>query len=1109
MLKIVTARAGHGKTEYAHRTILNALEEASRPVWLLVPEQYAFISERDLIDRIGEKNADRVHVRSFTRLAHTLLRLPEETFRPLSPGDRSVCMSLALEGVQDKLSLYAGKEAHSGIVRELLRLTTELRQSGTDEKKLLAVANQLPQGDFLRQKLSDILLVSGAYDALCSASFLDEETLLDRLCEQLPESRPFDGDLVVLNAFHGLTGQEMRVLGHILRQAKEVVFLLCADSADPPNDPAGAFTHTRATAQELKRLAERVNSQITTCGLQLTSRAPDAGNTPSLQHLEQNLFSRDAVPFEGKALGITIHAAQTLQDECAWAALQIKKLVREQNLHCRDIAVIARDSTQYEAPLRAALRSCGLPLFPDSRQPVAAQPLLLLVRAALDICVGGLRTEHILQLLKTNLAGLSIEETALLENYAFIWRIDGAAWSYPFTLHPDGLTERPADNTAERLASLEELRRRAVEPLITLRNATKEALTGEELAYALWRLLASYGTAEAVRGTVAVLRAQNEDVIAEEQARVWDSLIALLDRFVLLIDRPAPVARLRELFTLMLEAETLGAIPQGLDEPAIGSANRMRFCQSPKAVFVLGCNAGVFPLEDNGGGLLTSAEREKLQRLELPLSPCGEARQAQERFFVYHALSAARERLYLSYRKQNADGSEMPPSDFVDEIHAMFPQGLCSDDDGLLFAESPAFSFGELARRRLSPDGTAAAIRAALTKNPAWHGKLNALERAASRKPFALERPSAKLLFGENLRFSASKAESYARCPFGYFCEYGIKAKPRRQVKIDPMRRGTLLHFVLEKLFTQIGRERLLTLEKETCLTVVQELIEAYRREKLDGLEHTRRLAALLERNARTLCEVLWRLLDELRQSDFIPTGFEVQLGGKQHQNSRATQIDLSGEGLPPYELRLPGGGKISFTGKIDRVDEATLDGEKYLRVVDYKSGGKKLKMEDVLGGLQVQLLIYLFALQKARPGTKPAAILYQPVTVKAKGTRAGKETSAMPSGLFLDDLRVLRAMERDMAKKYIPIGVTAKGEISKSKATKEAVKTLEEFAALKTQVDALLADFGEQIAAGTIPALPARDAESCAYCDYHAVCLHEDSDGYRELDAGGAGWQR
>ncbi|MCL2023863.1 MAG: PD-(D/E)XK nuclease family protein, partial [Oscillospiraceae bacterium] len=915
MLKITTARAGHGKTKYAHEKIAQAVENHTfSAVYLIVPEQYAYISERDLIDRIGDQSADCVRVMSFTRLAQTLLRLPAEKFRPLTDGDRAVCMSLALEAVTDKLELY--HNGTSGLVGELLRLRLEMRQSGADEKKLGTALKKLSDGDFLRKKLTDFSYISMAYDALCTASFLDEQTLLDKLCERLPQDKPFGDSLVILNAFHGLTGQELRVLGHILRQAKEVDFLLSIDVDENKNDAAGVFAHTFNTLRQLRRLASQ-------CGVGCVISPPpnaQSSSVPALVHLERNLLSSAPKIYEHPAPEITIKAVDSIYDECAWTALRIKKYLHENtHLSSSDIAIISRDSSVYEAPLRSALRSCGLSLYQDSRQPIAAQPLFLLMSAALDIAVMGFRSDSVLQLMKTRLAGLDSEDCALLENYTFIWQIDGAAWTRSFTLHPRGLTNRPLDNDAQDLEKLEGLRKKLIEPLIDLRESLKEPKTGEELARELWNLLESYNCAEHLRGFVENLRRNGDEILAQEQARIWETMVDFLERLSLLIEHGTTAPRLREFFTLLLEAESLGSIPQGLDEPSIGSANRMRFCHAPKAVFVLGCNRGIFPMEDGFRGLLTAAEREKLRRLDFPLSQGVEEKQAQERFFVYHALCAAQERLFLSYRTQGSDGGELLPSEFINDIRAMFPAGVSEKDDKLLFAQSESFSFNELARRRRNPDEVTAAIHSTLAEKPHWRGKLDALERTAIHRDFALSRDFAKSFFGENLCFSASRAESYSHCPFRYFCQYGVKATPRKRIKIDPLSRGNLLHFVLEKLFTHMGREKLLKLSQDEVLPLVASFIEDYRRESLDGLEFSRRLAALLERNAENLARILWHLLEELRQSEFVPVGFEMEVGD-----------------IASFELRLPSGGKISFTGKIDRVDEAIIDGVRYLRVVDY-----------------------------------------------------------------------------------------------------------------------------------------------------------------------------
>ena len=62
--------------------------------------------------------------------------------------------------------------------------------------------------------------------------------------------------------------------------------------------------------------------------------------------------------------------------------------------------------------------------------------------------------------------------------------------------------------------------------------------------------------------------------------------------------------------------------------------------------------------------------------------------------------------------------------------------------------------------------------------------------------------------------------------------------------------------------------------------------------------------------------------------------------------------------------------------------DTLDLDGNTYIKVVDYKSGNKKFNLTDVYHGLQIQLLVYLDALIKnskyiLEKQAMPGAILY------------------------------------------------------------------------------------------------------------------------------------
>ncbi|MDZ4907428.1 PD-(D/E)XK nuclease family protein, partial [Clostridium perfringens] len=83
-----------------------------------------------------------------------------------------------------------------------------------------------------------------------------------------------------------------------------------------------------------------------------------------------------------------------------------------------------------------------------------------------------------------------------------------------------------------------------------------------------------------------------------------------------------------------------------------------------------------------------------------------------------------------------------------------------------------------------------------------------------------------------------------------------------------------------------------------------------------------------------------------------------------------------------PIKIDLPSNETVYLVGRVDRIDTLDLDGNTYIKIVDYKSCAKKFNLTEVYYGLQIQLLVYLDALiikskyilhKQAMPG----AILY------------------------------------------------------------------------------------------------------------------------------------
>ena len=55
----------------------------------------------------------------------------------------------------------------------------------------------------------------------------------------------------------------------------------------------------------------------------------------------------------------------------------------------------------------------------------------------------------------------------------------------------------------------------------------------------------------------------------------------------------------------------------------------------------------------------------------------------------------------------------------------------------------------------------------------------------------------------------------------------------------------------------------------------------------------------------------------------------------------------------------------MRIVGTVDRVDTMELGGKTYIRVVDYKTGSKKFDLREVYYGLDCQMLLYLFTLER------------------------------------------------------------------------------------------------------------------------------------------------
>ena len=1089
MLQFVLGRAGSGKTEYLRRLLADRSRAGLGGVMMLVPEQYTFETEKAMLRLAGPVRGNAIPVYSFTRLAEAVFRREGGAAgRRLSDGGRRILMASAIEACQDRLEVYASAAKGGRVNDVMLTAVNEMKMCGISPGDLLETARTL--GDRgLGKKLRELSLLYDTYDGLVAASYLDSRDDLTRLAQALETSGFFQGYTVAVDSFEGFTAQELAVLTQILRRADQVVVALCTDGLDTTG--TGLFALVDRTRRRLSAAAQengvRIQPPVTLTG------APRFQNE-NLKLVEAQLFCGGETMTSQDHEGIQVFEARDPYEEAEFVAATIRRLVTEENCRYREISIICRSPERYYGCLDAALKRRDIPCFVSQPAKVDGEPVTRFVLGAFAAVQAGLSAPRmLLELLKTGVSGFTAEEIAGLENYAYLWKLSGSGWRQEFARHPRGFgQELTPERTREELGRLNGLRRRLVGPLERFAARTREA-TGGEISQAVYLLLLAFNLEETLPAYCLFLESSGEDALAQKQLRVWDLLMETLDQMrAILGDRPLSRERYAQLLKEVIAGEDVSEIPQTVDQVLFGTAEQVRQ-SAPRAVFLLGCAQGEFPLSPRSSGVFSDAERKELIARQLPLGDPLEQKTMEERYLAYSVACAPSQRLYASWPRC-ADGEDKEPSELITALLGIFPTlRPLRDLPDEYFANSQEAAFSRMAARFTAGDSASAALRQLFVREPAYQGRVEALERAAGQRQQRVEDPAlARGLFGERPFLSPTQVEVYHQCPFQYFCRYGLGAKERRHAEVDVLQYGTLMHYLFEKIFREPAQQRAQWTPQQLEERVAA-LVEGYARENLGGLELlSGREKYRLSRLVQSACKLIRHVEEELAQSRFVPEKLEWGLG--------------AGRDAPP--LRIPTAkGTVTVGGTIDRVDVYTSpSGERYVRVIDYKTGKKAFHLADALYGLNMQMLVYLAALVEHSPEA-PAGILYMPAAEPSVSVERGAgeekikeeaDKQLKMSGVILSDQEIIQAMEAGARGKFIPASLNKDGSLGRYSSTldREGLQTVLAY------VKRVVATMGEALLEGRVEAAPhLKNRSACRYCPYSPVCGKEFTAKDVELD--------
>ena len=1014
MLKLICGPSGAGKTEHLTKCIEADIAAGVRS-FFLIPEQQAYISERDLAARLPKNAGLLFEVVSFSGLAEDVFcKYGGVTAESVSGAVSSLLMWHTLATLSPLLEQY-GKSAEGDLTLTNLMLSAiaEMRAGGIDAKTLEDAALQMDEDSPLRKKLSDLSLIDAAYHAKIEECFgSDPSDKLLRLSALLQKHRYFENCNVYIDSFTSFTVPEYAVLLQILGQARSVTVSLCTEGA---SSKLPHFLSVSDTVRQLSRLADRADIGVE----HLTLSPTQSQKSQALCVLGNDLwrFSASQTPLADDN-SVRLSIAANIYEESEAAALQICELVAN-GMRYGDIAVVVRDIDAYRGILDAALERHGIPYFFSERTDLASKPIFRLILSALRAVSRNWRQSDMITLLKTGLCGTELRDAAMFEEYVETWHIGGnrfldAVWS----MNPDGLTTERSARAEEILAAANRVRRQLMTPLSALSASLRASRRLEDRCRALYEYLTALELPALLASRAKEELALGQVREASESLRLYSTLLDTLTTLCkLLPDAELSIEDFIAALTLVFSNADLGSVPTTQDSVVIGSADTLRV-ENVRASILLGLCEGEFPRAVSDDGILTEADKETLEEYGVILQSRERMRSSEELFYVYRAMSKPSEFLSLFTHAKQTDGSARTPS-------------LAFNRVAFLLGKKPeVIDFAEIRRARALP------LDEELQKP---------LQAPATEECVAL-------------RLSQSKIQAFVLCPYRYYSTYSLKLRERKDSQPSYADDGTFLHYVFEHFLraslTDDGKLALPAPEDVEPLAdrIIADYIGEVCPFPAESMDN--RLLHLYSRLRRLALKMLHEILGEVRTGLFVPTYFEKGIGTRDEGN------------LPPVRLTLENGSSVLLSGKIDRVDIYENDEKLYFRVVDYKSGKHTFSLDEVRSGMDIQLILYLFALNGAIPNATPAGAQYLFASTE-KGV-----TEIKRSGLLLDDEAVSAAVNGESESVY------SKG------LTKQ---TMEEMQQLQQEMQNAVRSVAERILSGEAEKTPSEKA--CAFCPVRADC--------------------
>ncbi len=1098
-LQLILGNSGAGKSYYIFQKIIKAsMEHPEKQYLIIVPEQFTMQTQKDLVMMHPRHGIMNIDVLSFERLAHRVFHeVGGEHRKILEDTGKNLILRRLAEEKKEELTLLGKNLKRLGYISEIKSLISEFTQYRITKEQLSALIEQNQKNPQLQFKLKDLKLIYESFQEYLKDTYLTAEELLGALSESVEESAAIKDSVIVLDGYTGFTPVQLGLLRKLLILSEEIYVTLTLDEREEPFEMGAEyqlFYMTKKTIAGLRKLCGEVQVPVRRPLIVKAGEKSRFQSAPALRFLEANVFRHGKDFWGDKTKELALVAARTPRAEAAYIGREIQRLIRDEKLRYRDIAVVTGNLDIYGTLLEQVFTRLLIPGFIDRKKDVLKNPFVEFLRALLAVIQEDFTYEAMFRLLRSGMTKVSMEEVDLLENYVIakgIRRFSG--WNKEWKRPLRGMEE-------EELATLNLYREKAVEGLKELRKSLRSKRTDvKEMTKAVYDYLTSLSIQEQLKAYEEQYELEGDFAEAKEYAQIYGMVIELFDKMVMLLgDCKMEFSEYAELLDAGLSEMKVGMIPAGTDQVVVGDMERSRL-KDVKVLFFAGVNEGSVPKDKSRGGILSEMDRELLEEQQVELAPTSRQETYIQKFYIYLSLTKPSQRLYLSWSLTDESGSSLRASWLIAQVQKLFPKVpivLEEEKENLEHLVTAAGSIPQLTEALLSMHAQQAteeeiALIQWYANQREWQHSLERLMDAVCyiSRENGISRAVARALYGTLLEGSVTRLEQFAACAYSHFLQYGLKLEERETYGLQAVDMGNVFHSALKYFSDAVDNSPYdwFHVPDDKRDTWMEEALNRAMEEYGDRVLSSRAEDQyILERVRRIGKRTAWAVLKQLQKGSFFPEETEVSFRNL--------------EQLPSVTMLLSEDERMRLRGRIDRIDICKQNDKTYVRVIDYKSGSTRFDLTSIYYGLQLQLVVYLNSAldmesRKQNGEVEPAGMFYyhieDPMLDYDEDVNLEEQMlkELAWNGLVNGDREVVALMDKEMADSsdVLPIKFKKDGSYTAS----SSVASQKQFQKLTKHVQKKLLEYGERILKGDIQIYPYElgEEDACHFCKYHSIC--------------------